>query len=46
MTIDEIKLITFVVVALLVGSTAKYHRGRQTRSESTPLPHAETATYP
>ncbi len=39
LTGDEIKLVTFVLVALLVGATTKYYRGQHPPSlMSTPLP--------
>lgn len=39
MTIDEIKLITFVVIAVLAGASAKFYRDRHPRPKmSTPPP--------
>jgi len=43
MTTDEIKLITFIVLAVLAGASAKYYRIAHPRPMmSTPLPKQAT----
>ena len=45
MTTDEIKLITFIVLAVLAGVSAKYYRAAHPRPiMSTPLPKQTTGS--
>lgn len=45
MTIDEIKLITFIVLMVLIGSSAKYYRSKHPRP-IVPQPTPRPITYP
>ena len=40
LTVDEIKLIAFVVLGLLVGATVKHHRDIQRANAERPAQHS------